>query len=229
VIFTPSGGGQCAKGLNLVRARQDGTIAAPEGVERPAARTAPGAGGGWRAMSEAKSAVVMPAVYDIDCDEASAADETALIAAIDAVNPTADDDVINQIAGCNYTLTAVSDLTEGQNGLPSNDSAVRTGALTINANGAAIQRVEAAEPLQRIHVAPGGDLTLNNLMLRNGSLDASALGSAELRGAVSNNGGTLTVRDSIIVGNQAATHCRCWRRPATGWFSTGPRRGRRPE
>ncbi|MCJ7718098.1 MAG: hypothetical protein MUO54_16475 [Anaerolineales bacterium] len=89
-----------------------------------------------------------------------------LITALNNANATpATEDTINLSPGCLYELTAVDNLTDGPNGLPSIVSPV-----VINGNGAIIQRSFASGiPAFRIfHVSNIGMLTLNDLTISNG-------------------------------------------------------------
>ncbi|MCB9438431.1 MAG: hypothetical protein H6673_15755 [Anaerolineales bacterium] len=83
--------------------------------------------------------------------------------------------------------------SNGENGLP-----IITGDIIIEGNGATLTRDEAADLFRFFEVAPGGLLTLNNLTLSNGEVDAQG-------GAILNNG-TLVINDSTLEGNFAGEH-----------------------
>jgi len=125
---------------------------------------------------------------------ARAADSTvacapaALIAAINAANVTTEADTLTLASGCTYTLTAVDNVTEGENGLPA-----ITSPITIAGNNAIIERSSADGTLafRLFTVAAGGNLTLQSLTVRNGQTE---------RGGIANFG-TLTVTNSTLSGN----------------------------
>ena len=124
-----------------------------------------------------------------------------LIAAINAANQAGGVNTITLAPGKTFTLTAVNNTTDGPNGLP---VIAANNNLTIRGNGATIARSTApGTPAFRLFdVASGAALTLQNLTLANGlvigdtGMDAS--GGAILNAA----GASLTVKCSILVGNQ---------------------------
>ncbi len=120
-------------------------------------------------------------------------DTTALINAINCANASAGDDVIN-LTNSTYTLTSgsVSDTTTG---LPDIVNSATAGTLTINGNQASITR-SGASSFRLFYVNSGGDLTLNDLLISNGSLSSGGGGGIF-------NGGTLTLNDVRLVGNAA--------------------------
>jgi hypothetical protein len=97
-----------------------------------------------------------------------AGDAAALIAAINSANASAGADTI-ELAGGTYTLTQQRTPCGDPAGLP-----VITSAITINGNGATIQRDPALNtdpsPLRFrvMALASGADVTLNNLTIANG-------------------------------------------------------------
>lgn len=123
-------------------------------------------------------------------------DEAGLIQAINDANANAEPDVINLAPSGIYTLTAVDNMTDGANGLPS-----ITSEITINGNGSIIRRSAGFVPEFRIfHVAAGGNLTLNDVSLRNGrALEGGS--AAEKGGGAIFNAGTTTVIGSSLLQN----------------------------
>ncbi len=130
-------------------------------------------------------------------------------------------DTIELPAGT-YTLTLVNNVNAGGNGLPQ-----VTSVITINGHGSTLTRSTAAgTPEFRIaNVAPGGDLTLNDLTISNGRLltisPAGGLrswGTLTLNrcvvennvtvghggGIAQGNGATLVLNDTIVRDNQAS-------------------------
>ncbi len=113
-----------------------------------------------------------------------------LITAINAANGNAEADVINLTAGCTITLTATNNTIDGNNGLPD----ITTG-ITVNGNGGIIERNPASGDSFRIfHIASSGELTLNNVTIRNGS-DPGAEGGGIF------NLGNLNINNSTITRN----------------------------
>ena len=86
-------------------------------------------------------------------------DVTALI---NAINSASSGDTLDLAVGCTYTLTVVNNATDDGNGLPVIDI-----TLTINGNGATIERGSAAPDFRLLDIANGSNLTLNNLTLSN--------------------------------------------------------------
>jgi len=135
---------------------------------------------------------VLAATNNVPCNT------TKLIKAITDANATLTDDTINLQAGCTYTLRSVDNSTLGATGLPLIADAAIAGKMTINGNGATIVRnTGKGTPKFRIlAVAIGGDLTLDNVRLRNGNLPTN-------NGGGISNAGSLTVSNSTISGNSA--------------------------
>jgi hypothetical protein len=131
---------------------------------------------------------------DVPCDT------DALINAIEAANSSGGADTLNLAAGCVYSLNAVTDASDGANGLPS-----ISGVLVINGNGATIERSHAAgAPNFRIfHVALTGSLTLNELTVSHGWPLNEMPGRFEGGGVF--NRGTLILHDSTVKDNQATS------------------------
>jgi uncharacterized repeat protein (TIGR02543 family) len=88
-----------------------------------------------------------------------------------------------------YTLTAVDNTTDGDNGLPD----VST-QMTINGNGSTIERDGGAPDFRILHVSGGSSLTLNNVTIQNGN-------TSDNGGGIYNDEGVLTINNSTISGN----------------------------
>jgi predicted outer membrane repeat protein len=102
-------------------------------------------------------------------------------------------DTLNLAPGSTYLLTVLQNTTDGNNGLPSINSSV-----TINGNNATIERDDLSVDAFRIfHVGATGNLTLNNLTLRDGLISGSG-------GAVLNRG-VLTATNSTFSSNTASS------------------------
>ncbi len=125
-------------------------------------------------------------------------DEAGLIAAIHDANANGEADVINLAENGIYTLTTIEDTTDGQNGLPS-----ITGEIVVNGNGSVIRRSAGIVPHLRIfHVAASGDLTLNDLTVRNGrALDSGDLARRSGGGIL--NYGTLKLVRCVVENNRS--------------------------
>ena len=132
------------------------------------------------------------ATISVGCGDTRVAE---LIAAIEQANTTPVADTIELAANCVYTLTAVHNTTIGENGLPT-----ITTPLTINGNGASIERSTAAEtPAFRFFFMPAaGTLMLRQITLYNGKADLYSSG-----GAILNDDGTLTISESTLRSNTA--------------------------
>jgi hypothetical protein len=106
-------------------------------------------------------------------------DPDDLVQQIEAANANPDPDTINLDGNCTYTLTAVDNDTDGPNGLPS-----ITSEITINGNGASIERDVAAPDFRIFHVALDGNLTLNDVTIRNGQAGSSNGGGMYVHGVL---------------------------------------------
>jgi hypothetical protein len=133
-------------------------------------------------------------------------DVTALIDAINDANGTGGPDTIELAEGGTYTLTAADNDTDGPNGLPS-----ITSEITINGNNATIQRssVGGTPEFRILHVGSSGDVTLNDLTIRQGQTpdgpsgsDGSDGGRAVHCGGGIFNAGQLTLNDSTVGNNR---------------------------
>jgi hypothetical protein len=123
------------------------------------------------------------AVFNVGCDTEE------LIAAIDTANGNGEADTLNLTAGCVYSFT------DGD--AANNDSALPriTSEITINGNGATIERSSAAPTEFRLLYMESSNVTLNNLTLRGGKNPDG--------GAILIYSGALTVTSSTISGNSA--------------------------
>ena len=133
----------------------------------------------------------------IDLNSCAADD---LINAIETANSNDEADVINLNGDCIYTLTAIYDIKEGDNGLP-----LIYSTITINGNGAAIERSsEPGTPAFRlIRIAESGDLTLGHTIIRNGvAIDSPYTIYGGSGGGLSNQG-TVTLTKCTLTGNTA--------------------------
>lgn len=124
-------------------------------------------------------------------------DVAGLIAAINAANSTPAPNTINLASGSTYTLTAVNN---GVNGLPA-----ITNSMTINGNGATIQRSGAAgTPDFRIfHVLTDGTVTFSGLTISNGRGTGDSSNSFLGAGIFNRNNGTVNITNCSIIGNSA--------------------------
>jgi hypothetical protein len=126
-----------------------------------------------------------------------AGDVAALITAIDCANTNGagTNDVIN-LTPSTYTLTAVNNtLGSDANGLPRIAAVGTAGTLTIDGNGAIIERSTAGgTPDFRLFYLPlNANLTLDDITLRNGRTDFG--------GAIRSLGGVVTISNSTLTNN----------------------------
>jgi hypothetical protein len=136
---------------------------------------------------------VQATAYSVDCTTSD------LIAKFNsAAGSSSQADTITLSEGCVYTLTSVSGTgsDNGANGLRLLTSS--SGTLTVNGNGATIQRSSAAgTALFRLFEVSTGTLIMNDLTLANGSTsDAAGLWNYE---------GTVTLRNVTISGSSATS------------------------
>jgi hypothetical protein len=131
----------------------------------------------------------------------AAGDVACLIAAINTANANGHENTIVLEAGA-YTLTAVDNETPAgpngsnePNGLPS-----ITSTLTIKGAGAdttSITRTSIAPFFRLMHIAASGNLTLQGVKLSGGACGCDGAG-------LYNDGGAVTVTDSLFANNESA-------------------------
>jgi hypothetical protein len=122
-----------------------------------------------------------------------AGDVTCLIAAINTANGNGEDDTITLAAGT-YTLTAVDNTTDGDNGLPS-----ITSPITIQGAGAEttiLERATTALKFHLLHVSPGGVLQIEGLTVRGGFSEGGSGGGIL-------NAGAVTIAHAVVADNVA--------------------------
>ncbi|MEO8395362.1 MAG: hypothetical protein ABI700_20370, partial [Chloroflexota bacterium] len=119
-------------------------------------------------------------------------------------NASDTDDTISLAAGCTYSLTTMNSSDEtGATALPVIPYVGDGGALIINGNGATIERSADTEAFFRLFaIASGGDLTLNNLTVRNGSFADESSAQFSSGGGILNRG-VLTLSNVNVTGNTA--------------------------
>ena len=102
----------------------------------------------------------------------------------------------------NIILTAIDNMTDGSNGLPS----IIDGKLTINGMGNTITRDAGAPNFRLFHIGIGGlgnsELEINDTTLSGGVANAGGLLGSR-GGAIFNNQGTVTLNNSTVSGNSA--------------------------
>ena len=166
--------------------------------------------------------------YEVQCPTfphtVPASDVTDLVFSLTCANTNGagTNDVIN-LTDSTYTLTAVSDNSNGNTGLPVIPAAATAGTLTINGNSATITRDGAASNFRFFYLDDGSVVMLDNLTLSNGANTNSQVGGAILLlnstltitnstfsgntayrgGVIHDTGGTLTVSNSTFSGNSA--------------------------
>lgn len=133
-------------------------------------------------------------------------DVMQLIMAIDNANASIEDDIINLAPDGTYDLLVSNNNSSGPNGLPTILNAATSGSLTINGNGATIQRVAADNVRFRIfNISTSGSLILNDLTVMGGfTPDADGIGfniSGGNGGGI-NNRGTLVLMNSNVLNNR---------------------------
>lgn len=138
--------------------------------------------------------VAQARVYDIPCQNG---EPTVLIAIIEAANDSPGHDIIRLAAGCTYTLSAVAGSYNGQTGLP-----LISDSLTIEGNGARLERAATAPNFRLLVTAPGIPLALSNLTLANGY--AQDRRTTHPQGGAIHASGPLSLTEVSVVDNYAA-------------------------
>jgi hypothetical protein len=115
--------------------------------------------------------------------------------AVDLCTAGSGADTINLQATGTYILTYQDNYADGNNGLPSVSS-----QITLNGNNKTIERSGAAPNFRIFHVAATGDLTLNQITIKNGNATGSGI---ERDGGGIFNLGILAINNSTLSGNNA--------------------------
>ncbi len=146
---------------------------------------------------------------DGTCADSSGA--CSLRAAIMEANALGGSHTIVLQSGQTYTLTR--DETPGNGDMANEDDLDITSQITIQGNGATIQRdpnvtctrngLIAGGEFRIFHVLSGGNLTLQNLTVKNGCADGGSLPFNSGGGILVNTNGQLTITNSTISGNSA--------------------------
>jgi len=117
-------------------------------------------------------------------------DAPSLIAAVASANTTPGGNTINLVAGMTYSLTADQG---GGNGLQT--IAAAGGTLTVNGNGATINRGVGAANIRFFNIAVGANVILNSVTLSGGASNAAPGGAVYAAG-------NLTANNCTFSGNQ---------------------------
>ena len=123
---------------------------------------------------------------------------TDLIDAINTANAQPGADTLVLTAACTYSLTAVNNFgVDGPNGLP-----IIFSDITIQGNGAIIERAVGAPRFRFFEAPPGSRLVLDNVTIRNGLTRDGAGGrqNSDEGGAILN-GGILVITNSTLTNN----------------------------
>src|SRR6476659_453498 len=131
-------------------------------------------------------------------------DVAALKSAMTTANANGEPDVINLAANGDYALTDADNSLNGPNGLPLVKDDTAGLDLTINGNGATIERSTAVgTPVFRIlQLNYQAALICNDLTIENGLLDSSVFPS-DRGGGIYLSFGTLTLTNCTVRGNNA--------------------------
>ena len=129
---------------------------------------------------------------------------TCLIASINQANGLPGEHTIFLEPGT-YTLTAVDNVTDNPNGLP---SITRRIAIRQNDQGATIERDPGAPLFRLFHVAPSGNLKLYGLGLRNGFVTGGSGGPGAPfpGGSAIYNQGTLSLEQQLAIYQNTTFH-----------------------
>ena len=131
-------------------------------------------------------------------------DAVALVNAMNTANFNGESDTINLAANGTYTLIAIDNSVNGPNGLRVINNDASGLDLTINGNGATIQRSTAAgTPEFRIlQVGDGANVSCTDLTIANGKVSGSFPTSAGA--GIYNGSGTLSMTNCTVRDNTGA-------------------------
>jgi hypothetical protein len=184
--------------------------------------------GGPVTITAAWSAVKGTTQATITAPGTTAADTPELIAAINAANAANTPTTITLVAGQVYDLTTVDNFWFGPTALPP-ISAGPSNPITIEGNGAVLQRDPTAPSMRIFYVSggfdglPAGALLVRNLTIKNGRAVGGSGGAGEppggggagMGGAIFNQG-TLTLDRVTLLDNVAQGGAGGDRRAASG-------------
>lgn len=128
-------------------------------------------------------------------------DAASLTTALNTANANNQADVINLVAGTNYSLLAALPAITQDTGNPAN-------TLTINGNGATVSRAAAAATNFRIFNITDARVFISSLTMTGGIGDNGFGGGIRVSDAAGNNGtnDNLVLRNSTVSGNLASTN-----------------------
>ena len=148
-------------------------------------------------ISQVLAGSTQAAIFNVNCGQTDDLIDAIMIAnnngGADKINLNVDKQV-----DCVYPLTAVDNVIDGPNGLPS-----ITSEITINGHQSTIRRLEGSAPFRIFHVAKDGQLVLRRLSVENGLLKGGISRQEENGGGIFNHG-ELTLEESTVSGNTAS-------------------------
>jgi hypothetical protein len=152
-----------------------------------------------RVAALAALVLALPAVVGAHVVHCEAGDVSCVIAAISQANADPQRRTTIDLEAGVYALTAVNNLTDGPNGLPSIVSNVtikgaKDGATILTRSG-------DAPTLRILHVGPSGQLALERITVSGGG-DAFVDTNSPDGAGLFNNGGAVTASDSSFTNNQ---------------------------
>src|SRR5215510_11565767 len=137
--------------------------------------------------------LMLPLFTDAASISCGAGDVQCLISAINQANANPQEKTIIRLTGGSYALTTIDNNTNGENGLPSIASTV---LIDGGSSSATLVRAAGAPNFRILRVSANGRLTLNRITLSNGD----SFGNG---GALLNDGGVVTVVNSLFTGNDS--------------------------
>ncbi len=126
-------------------------------------------------------------------------DVAGLKNAINTANGNGRDDIIILATNGNYVLPAADNSTNGPTGLPV-IGADSNHVVNINGNGSIIQR-SGSSPFRILQVGPNAHVSIDSLIISNGSVTASFGHGFTLGAGIYSNGGTLTLTNCSVSSN----------------------------
>ncbi|MGB5969870.1 MAG: DUF4347 domain-containing protein, partial [Spirulinaceae cyanobacterium] len=133
----------------------------------------------------------------------TATNTAELINHLNSSNSNAQDDTINLLPNITYTINAVENITDGNNGLP---IILADGgrSITINSKGSTLARsnIGRTPDFRLLYVATGADVTLNDLTISNGKTSGTVFADDAAGGGIFNQG-QLTLNRTTVVSNVA--------------------------
>jgi len=143
------------------------------------------------------SFIMLPILAQAETIDVLTCDAADLITALNTANQNGQVDEVILNGDCTYTLTTADNQIDGNNGLP-----VISSEITINGNGATIQRTGDSK-FRLLYITSTGVITLNHITLTHGLASENVFSTTSFGGGIYNNQGRLRLVETSLQHNIA--------------------------